>query len=51
MKNLTNYSKRADEYVQSVIKAIEKYLVNSIKTPLIDNIIVLLKDHDAFLCT
>lgn len=51
MKNLISFHKNSDEYVQSIIKLVEKYIVSGARTQIMEAIVTLLKSHDAYLCT
>jgi hypothetical protein len=51
LKALVGLQRQADDYVQPVIKIIEKYLVSGNKTRLVECILGLLRAHDAHLCT
>jgi hypothetical protein len=48
---MISFHKNADEYVHAVIKIMEKYLTGNNKNKLVECIIILLKSHDAYLCS
>lgn len=51
LKGLVAIQRHSDDYVQPVIKIIERFLVSGIKTRLVDCALGLLRAHDAYLCT